>query len=210
MTDNKIKALRGCDELADYISYEDDELLDHLIDLHVTYLDDDDNDTDSQGRKIVSRVRFEFEFEDNEFLAETRIEKTFALVSFPVESDDDNDDESSDNKKKAATQTKYTSTPTKLVWKKHKNLTKGKYGASTNSFFNWFRYAGDGPGDYTGGDQVALTISEVVFPEAEKLYIAGMGKDGDDDDEDDDLEDEYDLGSDDESEPPKKKTKNND
>jgi template-activating factor I len=198
-------ALRGCDELADYISYEDDELLDHLIDLHVTYLDDDAATTDSQSRKIVSRVRFEFEFEENDFLAENQIEKTFALVSFPVESDG-NDDEASGNKK--PTQTKYTSTPTKLVWKKHKNLTKGKYGASTNSFFNWFRYTGDGPGDYSGGDEVALTISEVVFPEAEKLYIAGMGKDGDDD-EDDELEDEYDLGSDDEPEPPKKKAKNN-
>ncbi|KAF5103161.1 hypothetical protein DV451_001604 [Geotrichum candidum] len=202
-------ALRGCDELADYISYEDDELLDHLVDLHVTYLDDVDEDaaTDSQGRKILSRVRFEFEFEDNDFLVDNRIEKTFALVSFAAESDDESDDEAAGPKKKT-TQTKYTSVPTKLVWKKHKNLTKGKYGASTNSFFNWFRFAGDGPGDYAGGDEVALTISEVVFPEAEKLYIAGMGKDGDDDDEDDELEDEYDVGSDDE--PPKKRVKSSD
>ncbi|KAF5094966.1 hypothetical protein D0Z03_001949 [Geotrichum reessii] len=202
-------ALRGCDELADYVSYEDDELLDHLVDLHVTYLDDvvPEEERDSEGRKILSRVRFEFEFEDNDFLADSRVEKMFTLVSFSVESEDNDNDDNITAVKKTTTQTKYTSVPTKLSWKKHKNLTKGKYGASTNSFFNWFRYAGDGPGDFIGGDEVALAISEVVFPEAEKLYIAGMGKDGDE--EDDELEDEYDLGSDDDddSEPPKKKSK---
>lgn len=134
----------------------------------------------------------EFEFDaDNEFLVTNKLRKKFTFVSKVLPVSESEAAASNGNAEKPKKIEKYISEPVILKWKKHKNLTKSKTG-QTNSFFNWFKFTGEGPGDYSGGETVALTLAEVIFPHAIKLFIDGMNDEMDDQD----LDDEYDLDSD--------------
>ncbi|ANB12095.1 Vps75p [Sugiyamaella lignohabitans] len=180
--------------LAEYITYEDTEVLDHLVDLYVEW--DEDN---------VKNFTIHWEFSENDFLETNKVSKRFELVEAEKsgEGDDEDDEDAEDS---------YTSTPVALKWKKGKNLTKPKDGRDT-SFFNWFSFSGEGPGDYKGGENIAVIIAEELFPHALKFFADAFSE-GDlaeyelDDEEDDDEDDEVEGDAEHEDAPPRKKSKN--
>lgn len=201
--------LSSCDELADYISYEDDELLESLADLYVEW-------DQAHPQNFVIELVFD---RDNGFLepGSCVLRKEFRFVAREAKQQGGSG-QSNGPAAAPVTVEKYVSDPVPLNWLRKKNLTRSTTG-STNSFFNWFRFTGEGPGDYSGGETVALTIAEVVFPHAIKLFVEGMNDAEGEDDEESDVEDEYELegeaGEDEEEEgeaehedmPPKKKVK---
>jgi template-activating factor I len=184
--------------LAEYINYEDSDLLDHLIDLYIEWDEDD-----------VKNFTIQFEFEENEFLDTLKLSKRFEIEK--------TDEEEAHER--------YVSTPVELKWKKNKDLTKFKEGRDT-SFFNWFNFVGKGPGDFKGGETVALIVSDEIYPHALKLYVDAAtqeeleydisesgSEEGEEDEqegeeeEDDDDEEEHQDEEDHEDAPPKKKVK---
>lgn len=158
-----LTCIRACPEMEDYVGFEDDELLESLTDLYVKY-----EDTEEEEKFSIS---FEFDPE-NEFLETVSLVKPFKFVEKTI-----------DGKKVR----KLISEPVKLKWKKHKNLVK----KSERSFFRWFSYTGEGPGEFKNGESVALILSDVLFADALKLFSEGMQN------ELEDLEDEYDLDEED-------------
>lgn len=167
--------LRSTPELADFLTYEDDALLDHLVDVHVEY-------PGLSSKATAHDFSVTLEFAENPYLLTTTLVKHFKLEKSARQDDT------------GATRAveKYTSEPVALAWadKKHNLTRRAKTGEGNHSFFNWFSFTGAGPGDYAGGESVALTMAEVVFPHAIKLFLDGVR-------EMDDLEDEYDLSEDD-------------
>lgn len=203
--------LRSCEELSDYVSYEDDELLEQLEDLHVEWdVDEKDKEGESEEERLRRAQGFTIEFgfkKGNGFISDEGLvlRKSFRFVSKPGGGSG------------AGVTEKYVSEPTKIDWVSRKrDLTRPSSSngqGTTNSFFDWFRFTGTGPGDYANGEGVALTLAEVVFPHAEKLFVEGLNEEND---EEEGLEEEYDLESEEEEEdeeaehedaPPKKKTK---
>lgn len=158
--------------------------MDSITDLYIEW-----DKTDPQSFTIT----FQFDPE-NEFLTTTEVSKKFTFVTKTLPPSSSTSDNATALPAPQKVE-KYISEPVQLKWKKHKNLTKSKTG-QTNSFFNWFKFTGEGPGDYSGGETVALTFAEMIYPHAIKLFIDGMQNEMDNDD----LEDEYDLDSDEDGE----------
>lgn len=173
--------------LADLVSIEDAELLDNLKDVYVRWEEEN-----------AKNFTIEFEFKENDFLEEDslKLSKKFEYK------------ESKDEDKPS----KYVSEPVKINWKKDMDLTKKARSDSSGdeSFFSWFSFTGEGPGDFKEGETIALSIADEVFPHALKFYVEASQQLSDDD-----IEAEFELEDDDEEEnggeheeaPPKKKVK---
>jgi template-activating factor I len=166
--------------LSDYITFEDQDLIEHLTDLYVQW--DEKNGKD---------FTISFEFEENEFIDNLKLVKKFTYKEEKVE------DEESDE---VITERKYVSEPVEIKWKKGKNLTTVNAEDNETSFFSWFNFVGTGPGDFRDGETIALTLADEIFPNALKFYVeAGLDDDieleydleeGDEDDEDDEEEED--------------------
>lgn len=155
--------------LADFINFEDQELLEHLVDLHVEW-------SEANGKDFT----ISFEFEENEYLESLKLEKKFTYKEKKVKDEDGEE----------VIEKKYTSEPVPIKWKKGKNLIQ--FAKEQNSFFSWFEFVGEGPGDFAGGEMAALTLADEIFPNALKFYVEAF------EGGDSDLEgEEYDISGDD-------------
>lgn len=182
--------LQTSPDLAEFITVEDAELLDNLSDLHVEW--------DKENHRNFSIT---FSFRENGFLEDSSLtlKKDFECKDL------------------GQGQYKYVSKPTEIKWKKGMDLTKNKDGEAASdydTFFNFFSFTGEGPGDFQQGENMALTITEELYPHALKFFVeANTMSDDDDiegeyeieeDDDEDDVEEEEEDGK---EAPPKKKAK---
>lgn len=203
--------IRGSAELLDpFMTFEDLDLLLKIKDLYVSWDE-------------VNPLNFsiEFEFEPNQYLDDSHLilkknffykEKKISTASSKssrnqAESQDDKETEFErlqvliEKRQREIEDEGYVSEPVPIKWRKGKNLTRIN-DTGINSFFSWFNYIGEGPGDFSGGQDLASIISEEIFPHATKFYWDGLleqttGEAEFDLDED---EDEEDIGNDEDDE----------
>ncbi|KAG5518279.1 hypothetical protein PMAC_003075 [Pneumocystis sp. 'macacae'] len=176
------------DELSTYISSEDTNVLEHLIDLRVYRPNEDPRD-----------INIVFEFEPNDYLEQNSLclEKLFTYSSQKAEA-------SSSCSDKEPSQ--LISKKVEISWKKNKNLTKQAKGVAP-SFFTWFSWTGEDNNDvFEDGEELAIFIAEDLYPNAVKYFTDALQENEEDEDAEIDLETGifYETS---ESEPPKKKTK---
>ncbi|KAK9472493.1 uncharacterized protein V1510DRAFT_416908 [Dipodascopsis tothii] len=138
-----------------------------------------------------------FTFDDNEYLDQKVLAKTFRYVAEEAADGED------------GPRHKYVSDAVEIQWKPKKNLAKTKVGAPT-SFFTWFAWqnaGGDHEDVFEDAHELALALAEDLYPNAVKYYIEAI-------DEENESDDEIDIGSDgsdgsdgssDAETPPKKK-----
>lgn len=207
--------IRGASSLLDpFMTMEDIDLLLKLKDLFVEW--DKETPTD---------FTITLEFEPNEYLEDDSLvlKKTFKhqVDNMKDEAEGekaDEEDEEGDGfdklqslmiKKQIEAVESYTSEPVEIKWKKGKNLTKVK-DTGINSFFGFFNFLGEGPGDFVSGEELADAIQGEIFPHAPKLYIDGLLDQLTGEDEYEVVEDEdneEDIGDDEEDEVKGKKHK---
>ncbi|KTW31179.1 uncharacterized protein T551_01252 [Pneumocystis jirovecii RU7] len=177
------------DELSTYISSEDANVLEHLIDLRVYRPNEDPRD-----------INIVFEFEPNEYLEQNSLylEKLFTYSSQKAEA-------SSSNSDKEPSQ--LISKKVEIKWKKNKNFTKPAKGVAP-SFFTWFSWTGEGNNDvFEDGEELAIFIAEDLYPNAVKYFTDAL-QENEEEDEDAEIDLETENGDEtSESEPPKKKAK---
>jgi template-activating factor I len=180
--------LEASGALFDMVSVEDAELLDNLIDVYVQW-----------DKENARNFTIEFEFKENAFLENDslKLSKKFEYKE----------------SKEEGKPSKYVSEPVTIHWKKDMDLTKKAKENATgeDSFFSWFSFTGEGPGDFREGESIALTIADDVFPHALKFYVEASQAISDDELEGEfDLDDEEEDGekeAEHEDAPPKKKAK---
>lgn len=214
--------MRGAAELLDaYITVEDINLMAQLRDLYVEW---DDAAPENFTVEVV--------FAPNAYLDDSsltlrksftyRTKKTTATSS---KEDDEEDEEKGEEepwfldfleladahaKKKAGEA--HVSEPVAIKWKKNKNLTKLS-GTGINSFFGWFNYIGEGPGDFPDGASLTRILVEQIFPFATEFYIEGVKDQAQVEAEydlEEDEEDEEDIGDDDADDVKNRKKDNDD
>lgn len=222
-------AIRGASDYLDtYMTFEDIDLLLSIKDLHIEW-DDEMN---------PYNYTLEIHFEPNDYLDDTSLvlKKNFRYIkkgNTSMRTSKKEDDETADQdgdldiedgdeadneliklqqlleKEEEKNDKGYVSDPVAIKWKKGKNLTK-RPETGANSFFNFFNFVGEGPGDYPEGESLATFVQEELFPQAHKFYFDGLLDQIDGEGEfdlDEDEEDEEDIGDDDEDEVKGKKNK---
>uniref|UniRef100_UPI000F044F01 Vacuolar protein sorting-associated protein 75 n=1 Tax=Pneumocystis carinii (strain B80) TaxID=1408658 RepID=UPI000F044F01 len=175
------------DELSVYISPEDANVLEHLIDLRVYRPNEDPRDI-----KIV------FEFEANEYLESNSLYlmKLFRYSSQKAEA-------SSSNINKEPSQ--LISEKVNIEWKKNKDLTRQTKGTAP-SFFTWFSWTGKENDIFEDEEELAIFIAEDLYPNAVKYFTDALQENEENEDEEIDLENENGDNIS-EEEPSKKRTK---
>ncbi|KAG4303328.1 hypothetical protein PCANB_000375 [Pneumocystis canis] len=193
------------DELSVYISPDDANVLEHLIDLRVYRPNEDPRD-----------INIIFEFEPNEYLESNslHIEKLFTYSSQKAEAPSSNSDKEP---------SQLISNKVDINWKKKKNLIKSTKGTAP-SFFTWFSWTGKDNNDvFEDGEELAIFIAEDLYPNAVKYFTDALQEN---EEEDEDAEIDLETGiltilynnidinsilenedETSENEPPKKKTK---
>lgn len=101
--------------------------------------------------------------------------------------------------------TKLSSSKSAIDWKEGKDLTQVKSGGAP-SFFSFFQWEGGDKG-FRGGEELAVTLVEDIWPNAIKYFTESF-EESDEPDEEIDLESEEDEEESERDEPPKKKLKN--
>lgn len=181
-----LSVLEEVETIAEEINFEDTKLLDHLISLKVTR----PNLTEPQDFEI------EFTFSENEFLdpSSLTLKKYFTRAEG-----------------QETTRDEYTSSPVEIKWTKDLTATTS---GSRPSFFTFFAWTGlKGDNDlFTYGEEIALLLSDEVYPDALKIWTDAQNIDEEEaDDETSRTLENGSVESEDEAEeeegPPKKKAK---
>ncbi len=142
----------------------DGEILESLTEIFV------DRDTSDDANSDDFSIRFEFK--GSEYLSDQVLIKKFQKNKDPEIASE------------------LISEPVEIKWVSKKNGKKGKNPAKGKSFFKWFAYTGKNFGEFHNASDLALLISEDIFPNAVKYYSEQVSRleEEDDDDEDGEIE----------------------
>ncbi|KAK9480970.1 hypothetical protein V1514DRAFT_349753 [Lipomyces japonicus] len=191
------------DEFDQYVTPRDGALLEHISELDVI--------RDIEDPRSFTLV---FKFFDNDFLENNLISKKFTYIDTKKEETEEESDDIIDEAK-----IKYKSTKSEIKWKKGKDLTKTKKGEpfSFFTFFDWENSDDESKTDiFDKAYEVAILLSDEVFPNASKLFTDAIEEEDDEeeddeidleDDEDEDEEEDEEEEEEEEEARPKKKQK---
>ncbi|KAK9453883.1 hypothetical protein V1511DRAFT_503488 [Dipodascopsis uninucleata] len=184
---------QGGEEIDQYVNPQDGELLESILSIELERAEADPR-----------TFTLKFEFEDNDFLEDNVITKTFTYIDKKSDKEEEDSEDITD-----AAKIKYRSTKSDIKWKAGKNLIRTKAGATPSffTFFDWENSEDESKQDvFDRAHEVALYIAEDLYPNAVKLFTEATEEEEEDEDEEIDLEDEDDE-DDEEEEPPKKRRK---